>query len=208
MEGHNHAANDMDDVFGSAPSSPTLFPNNPRGNSEPSEIPRMRSVHSTAGYRDGLTAAKGKTIQDGFDEGYSLGATVGLRVGAILGVLEGLLSAALKNEASKPAAEDTVQFQVNFERHELETERLRNLLGRAREELKTEGTFGTEYWSSDGVWTYEVQERGGGWKDVVDAHPLIQSWENIIEEEATKAALDLTVMDHFEAKRLGEGQQG
>ncbi|KZF20432.1 hypothetical protein L228DRAFT_240952 [Xylona heveae TC161] len=56
----------------------------------PSDIPRLRSVHSTAGYRDGIAFAKNEYIQAGFDEGYALGAVIGLRIGWILGALEGL----------------------------------------------------------------------------------------------------------------------
>ncbi len=59
---------------------------------EVSDIPRMRSQHSTAGYRDGIAHAKSQSVQEGFDEGYPIGARLGMEVGCILGVLEGLVS--------------------------------------------------------------------------------------------------------------------
>lgn len=57
----------------------------------PSDIPRLRSVHATAGYRDGVAAARDAAVQGGFDEGYLLGATLGIRVGVLVGLMEGLL---------------------------------------------------------------------------------------------------------------------
>lgn len=205
---HSNNANNLDDVFGSAPSSPTLFPTViPSGNNEPSEIPRLRSAHSTAGYRDGLTTSKGTTIQEGFDEGYGLGATMGLRVGSILGALEGIWSAVAKKEKIKsaPALEDDgVRIGTGGAQIQTETERLKSLVINARNELRTEGVFGREYWGEDGIWTYDVKEGDGGWKDVVDAHPLIQSWESVVREEVDKVGLDTRVIERIEVKRLGE----
>jgi flagellar biosynthesis/type III secretory pathway protein FliH len=92
---------DFDDVFGSAPPSPT-FEHDAHdlqdtrirsGNVEPSDIPRLKEKHETEGYRDGVTKGKAESLQKGFDEGYSLGAVLGLRIGKILGLLEGITAA-------------------------------------------------------------------------------------------------------------------
>lgn len=58
-----------------------------------SDVPRLRSVHVTAGYRDGIADGKTRSVQAGFDEGYSLGAVMGLNVGWIMGILDGLIVA-------------------------------------------------------------------------------------------------------------------
>jgi hypothetical protein len=196
-------ANNLDDVFGSAPSSPTLsYATIFTRNDEPSEVPRLRSAHSTAGYRDGLTNAKGTTIQEGFDEGYGLGATMGLRIGSILGTLEGIWAAVAKPDTSRAPALDDGGVRIGTGAQP-ETERLKALVAKARSDLRTEGVFGRQYWGEDGIWVYDVQEGGGGWKDVVDAHPLIQSWEAVVAEEVAKVHLDTGVMDRTEVKRLG-----
>ena len=63
-----------------------------------SDVPRLRSIHVTAGYRDGIADGKSQSVQAGFDEGYSLGAVIGLDVGWILGILEGLIVAMAAKE--------------------------------------------------------------------------------------------------------------
>ena len=82
-----------------------------------SPVPRLRQTHSTAGYRDGVAAAKTTHVQAGFDKGYGVGARAGLRVGAVVGVLEGLVSAGWGGE------------------------RVEAVLGRARRELGVEHVF-------------------------------------------------------------------
>ncbi|KAK8907766.1 hypothetical protein QC760_003649 [Botrytis cinerea] len=82
---------DFDDVFGSEPGSPTLDGRDMRdgdmfgvGNTEISDIPRLKEKHETEGYRDGVTKGKSESVQKGFDEGYGLGAVLGLRIGKII----------------------------------------------------------------------------------------------------------------------------
>lgn len=55
-----------------------------------SDIPRLRSIHVTAGYRDGISSAKEASVQEGFDEGFAFGAEVGMAAGWILGILKGM----------------------------------------------------------------------------------------------------------------------
>ncbi|QSS59887.1 essential protein Yae1 [Histoplasma capsulatum] len=86
-----------DDIFSASP----LLQNSPdnsvvqpyRLDGEPSDLPFLRRQHVTAGYRDGISVAKGEHVQRGFDAGFPVGAELGLRIGAVLGVLEGLVKA-------------------------------------------------------------------------------------------------------------------
>ncbi|KIW88714.1 uncharacterized protein Z519_10760 [Cladophialophora bantiana CBS 173.52] len=64
-----------------------------------SDIPSLRRQHMTDGYREGLSVAKARVMQRGFDAGYPLGVELGLRVGKVLGVLEGIIHG---SKGSKP----------------------------------------------------------------------------------------------------------
>lgn len=64
------------------------------------DVARLRSIHTTAGYREGLSEAKDRALQPGFDEGYSLGAALGMRAGLIVGIVEGLPDAVIVPEGS------------------------------------------------------------------------------------------------------------
>jgi hypothetical protein len=198
---HTNDNNNLDDVWGSAPSSSTseTFPsdvNNIRN--EPSDIPRLRSEHSTSGYRDGLSSAKNNTIQDGFDEGYSLGAVMGLEVGTVLGLLEGIYNAA-RNSGGHDGSDH---------------KRLITLLDTASRELRMEEVFGRDWWSEDGIWRYEVSGEGVEetedftFKEVVDSHPIIRKWKGLVNWEAEKWGLDLTIRERAEEKRLGSDDEG
>ena len=66
----DHSNDLFDDIFGSAPNSPTLEGSRgderaaERGNTnEVSDIPRLRSRHVTEGYREGIAESKEKFIQ-------------------------------------------------------------------------------------------------------------------------------------------------
>lgn len=67
-----------------------------------SDLPAMQRQHMTAGYREGLSDSKAKSMQGGFDQGYPIGFELGLRVGKIFGVLEGFLAAFAKDKATAP----------------------------------------------------------------------------------------------------------
>lgn len=165
---------DFDDVFGSAPSSPTSHPADRHVDNEPSDIPRLKEKHQTEGYRDGVTQGKAQSIQAGFDEGYSLGAVLGLRVGKILGLLEGIAKAVEGTEGG-------------------------GLWEKAREELRLEKVFGREYWGEDGVWKFEVPgEKEGGevvFEMVADAHPLVERWMEVVRGECEKWGVDLDIWE-------------
>ncbi|MCJ1332234.1 Essential protein Yae1, N terminal [Thelotrema lepadinum] len=89
----------LDDVFGSPdPDLDADFHSLSIGagvhrEQHPSDIPRLTSVHATAGYRDGVAAAREKAVQGGFDEGWVLGAGLGVRAGYVLGAMEGVTAA-------------------------------------------------------------------------------------------------------------------
>ncbi|EFE39176.1 essential protein Yae1, putative [Trichophyton verrucosum HKI 0517] len=106
------ASNGLDDIFGSSPPRTAAETtaasaadedgdmlgsrageNTVPSLAESSDLPSLRRQHVTAGYRDGVTAAKGEHVQRGFDKGYPVGAELGVRVGIVLGVLEGLVKA-------------------------------------------------------------------------------------------------------------------
>jgi hypothetical protein len=194
----HHDSNSLDDVFGSAPASPILSGSEPQSHHSGfvaaaglSEIPRLRSEHSTAGYRDGLTAAKASTIQAGFDEGYSLGAVIGSRVGAVLGILAGLCIAVGKTELGP------------------ERDRMLALLERGSMELRTEFVFARKWWGEDGIWKFEVKGEEGAqvtFKEIADAHPLVQRWEGIVKDEVEKWGVDLAVLEAGEEQRLGSDE--
>lgn len=153
---------------------------NPAAQNHPSDIHRLRQEHTTAGYREGITVAKGTSIQAGFDEGFGLGATIGLRVGYLLGLLEGI-AAALSRDASLAAAHAEAG----------------RLLADARAELGVQAVFSPEYWDSDGTWKYEV---GAGKADsaedevvfshVAEAHPLVRKWTSTVEAQMRKWGLE------------------
>ncbi|KAF2105071.1 hypothetical protein NA57DRAFT_15237, partial [Rhizodiscina lignyota] len=129
-----------------------------------SDLPRLRYVHTTAGYRDGVSASKASFVQEGFDEGFALGAEAGLRVGAVLGVLEGIISAIQPARMSRRVV-------------------LRKLLHEAEADLSLQNVFGREYVDEDGIWKWDVRARDEKedvtFRDIADSHPLIVKWKDI-----------------------------
>ncbi|CAF9903771.1 MAG: Essential protein Yae1, N terminal [Alectoria fallacina] len=172
--------NHLSDIFSdSPPNSPTT--------ADPSDIPRLRSTHSTAGYRAGISTSKQRSVQPGFDQGYSLGAVFGLQVGYILGVLEGLWSA-----------------------HPHEGEKRRTsgqLVKEARKDLAVEKIFGREWWREDGIWRYQVvgMEEEVTFREVVDAHPLVRRWAEMVDREIKIADVK---MGRFEGSEWEDGRMG
>lgn len=161
----------LDDVFSdSPPASPSHTATATLQSQEPSDIPRLRTTHTTAGYREGIAASKTQSLQPGFDEGYSLGAVLGLRVGYIIGVLEAL----------RVAISGT------------EKQRIRNTLREAREELSVEKVFARGVWGEDGVWAYEVagKEEEVTFEEVADAHPVLRKWKSRVHEEMKRFGVD------------------
>ncbi|KAI4254472.1 MAG: hypothetical protein LQ352_003078 [Teloschistes flavicans] len=178
--------NSIADIFSdSPPSSPKSSA--ARHPTDPSDIPRLRSIHVTNGYREGIAFAKDQALQPAFDEAYPLGAILGLRVGYILGILEGLCGAL--GSASRGPAE-----KASKEREE-EAGRLKVLLGQAREELKIEKLFGKGRWGDDGLWAYDVHGRDDAvdneitFREVADQHPVVGKWLARVRDEVRKAGV-------------------
>ncbi|KAF7893963.1 hypothetical protein EAF00_007477 [Botryotinia globosa] len=197
---------DFDDVFGSEPGSPTLDGRDMRdgdlfgvGNTEISDIPRLKEKHETEGYRDGVTKGKSESVQRGFDEGYGLGAVLGLRIGKIIGILEGVFGAVSVTASKSEDAE-----------WRKEKSRLEELSNNAKSELKTENVFAREWWGEDGIWKFEVPGEKEGkdvvFPDVAAAHPLLKKWEEIVEEEIPKWSLDMDLMEGNEEDVVLVGQ--
>lgn len=183
--------NDFDDVFGSAPPSPTIHDledtNHEReisGNVEYSDVPRLKEKHETEGYRDGVTKGKAESVQAGFDEGYGLGAVLGLKIGKILGLLEGICAAVKSSEG---------------EEWERDKRRAEKLFEDAKNDFGTQSVFAREWWGEDGIWKFEVLGEGEGkevvFEDVAMAHPLVNKWQMVVDEEVERWGLDLKIMD-------------
>lgn len=181
----------LDDVFGDADSEASFarrqdFPDS----SHPSDMRRLQTEHTTNGYREGVTVAKEKSIQAGFDEGFSLGATVGLAAGQLLGTLEGIAEA-VKTQTDEAAAAAAAAVQ--------------KLLTEAREELNIDKIFSPEYWAPDGNWSYEVTASQGGqvlFPDVAKSHPLIRKWTLIVDNQAKSLKINQSILEDEGVPRL------
>lgn len=184
-ESPGHLNNALDDVFGSDDESPNVDPDRYAEvrDSHPSDVRRLQTEHVTAGYREGITAAKAKSIQAGFDEGFGLGATIGLKAGQMLGLLEGIASA-LRAENVDTA------YQAQC------------LLEDARKELSTEMIYDEKYWAPDGTWKYEIgsvaAESDIIFEDVASAHPLISKWDHAIDEQIKKWGIDMLILNQLD----------
>jgi len=195
--------NNLSDIFSdSPPSSPTRT-----STQSQSDLPRLRSTHTTAGYRNGISASKTRSVQPGFDEGYPLGAAIGLRVGELLGVLEGL-SALLRSHSSARS-----HSFLEEEDRDGERSRVEGSLRDARKELRLESVFGREWWGENGLWTFEVIGHGDGegeeeatFSEVADAHPLLKRWGEVVEKEMERMRIRRGVFsgEEWDAGRVRE----
>lgn len=176
----------LGDVFGSAPSSPTLAPSinhggGAGGNTEHSDVPRLRRIHVTNGYREGIAVSKEEHVQAGFDEGFSLGGEIGMRAGWCLGILEGIcqaLSRAIESEDGN-------------------ARRARDMYMQAKEELALEKLLSKDYIGPDGIWKYDVpgqddvEELSVTFGDVAVQHPVLQLWRKRVLQFAGELGLVL-----------------
>ncbi|KAI5464207.1 hypothetical protein BGZ63DRAFT_421273 [Mariannaea sp. PMI_226] len=179
----------LDDVFGFDSTSPTTEHHHEVAldNSHPSDMHRLQAEHSTAGYREGVTAAKESSLQAGFDEGFSLGASIGLKAGQLLGVIEGIGEAVRDLE-------------------DKDSKHVKELLKDAREELSIASIFKPDYWAEDGNWKYTVQSAEGEdevvFSDVAEAHPLVRKWMTIVDEQVELWKIDRSILDDETSQRL------
>ena len=184
---HVVVSDPLDDVFGfedplSGPGLSDAPIRTPTAQHHPSDFVRLQQQHVTAGYRDGVTAAKAESVQAGFDEGFSLGAAIGVKAGELIGLLEGVVRA----------------LPGSLE--------LSALLADAKKELDIRSVFAPEYWAADGTWTYDVQAAEGDevvFSDVAAAHPLIRKWAEIVDAEMRKWSIDRAVLSIGDEEREG-----
>ncbi|PTB70337.1 hypothetical protein BBK36DRAFT_1137007 [Trichoderma citrinoviride] len=188
----------LDDVFepepevglGSGDDAAAVVPSldGPENPLHPSDMRRLETEHTTAGYREGISAAKERTIQAGFDEGFSLGAAIGLAAGQLLGILEGIQDA-LKNTPPGPVGDENEGAKSASQ-----------LLAEAREDLSVPKIFSPDYWAPDGNWSFDVKPEANEddevlFADVAKAHPLIRKWTDIVDERVKLWKIDRSVLD-------------
>ncbi|KAK0387911.1 hypothetical protein NLU13_4156 [Sarocladium strictum] len=179
----------LDDVFGTdSPDEHGQILDSSRMD-HPSDMRRLETEHTTAGYREGLTAAKASSVQAGFDEGFSLGASLGQAVGQVLGTLEGILEAVRTTQSEAASSTEA-------------------LLTEAREDLNVERLFAPEYWAPDGNWKYEVSAREGKgdaevlFDDVAAQHPLIKRWIGVVDGLVETWKIDRAVLEDDDEPRV------
>ncbi|GIZ37957.1 hypothetical protein CKM354_000138500 [Cercospora kikuchii] len=204
-------SNDLnDDIFGSAPNSPVLsaqydrIDDSSRENARiassrdqhHSDIPRLRSIHITNGYRDGIAVSKESHIQAGFDEGFSLGGEIGQKAGYVLGVLEGIVRG-LKN-MKENAEQRGGKEEITDLRDEVE-----RIFSEAKDELRVEKLLGQEYFGGDGIWLYDVEGEEGDdvtFEVVAAGHPVLKRWMAKMKEVCDRAGLQLEGHEEEEAQ--------
>ena len=213
--------NTLDDIFGLSASDADDNAQSQAPPREPSEIPRVRSTHVTNGYRDGITESKARFVQEGFDEGYSLGAVIGLKAGWLLGVADGFVNALGQRRlrrrdpsitTPKLESSDAREDLRLEQREQLEQKRGKMLteaqkaLATARKELALDSLFSRDYFGEDGIWIYSVagKEEETTFREVANAHPLIQRWTAAIHGMADSWEVNLTAA----AKMNVSGEDG
>ncbi|OAL05871.1 hypothetical protein IQ06DRAFT_289944 [Phaeosphaeriaceae sp. SRC1lsM3a] len=176
----------LDDIYGSAPTSPALAGADPLSLDHPreraheilSDLPSRQRALDTDAYREGLANSKGQYVQEGFDEGYSLGANLGMRVGYILGVLQGFV-AAWKGQNDDLHRESLKAYEA------------------AHNELAIQELLGQQWVDEDGIWNWDVQgiEEEPTFREVADQHPAVYKWTTTIEDMARRWNVDLRAVE-------------
>lgn len=185
----------LDDIYGSAPSSPVLLSddgvasNGPRERAHEilSDLPSRQRALDTDAYREGLANSKGQFVQEGFDEGYSLGANLGLRVGYILGTLHGFV-------AAWKGHDDQLHKDA------------KTAYGNAQIELAIQELLGQKWVNEEGIWTWEVhsEDEDPTFKEVAEQHPVVKMWVDIVEGLAVSWGVDLKAVDRSHASEAQE----
>lgn len=190
------AQNDpLDDIYGSAPSSPVLASRDihiqsasrERADEILSDLPSRQRTLDTDAYREGLANSKGQYVQEGFDEGYSLGANLGLQVGYILGVFQGF-TAALRGH------------------DETRWNEAKEIWESAQNELAIEKLLGKDWVDEEGIWKWDVtgKEDEVTFKEVADQHPVMQKWMGKVHETARKWGVDLDAVEKSQEAEVDE----
>ncbi|KAF1975560.1 hypothetical protein BU23DRAFT_530094 [Bimuria novae-zelandiae CBS 107.79] len=179
-------ADPLDDIYGSSPHASPLFTAQ-RDDEMLSDFPSRQRNLDTDAYREGLSAAKGQYVQEGFDEGFALGAEIGVLVGGTLGVLEGM-SKSLRG-SDKGKGKD-----------------VEGLWAQAREELRIENVLGTQWVDEEGIWKWAADGKEGEevtFREVAQAHPVVKKWIGSVEDLARRWGVDLEAVE----KGRGEGTE-
>lgn len=176
----------LDDIYGSAPSSPAHLSHNPLDLNAPrdrpheilSDLPSRQRALDTDAYREGLATSKGQFVQEGFDEGYSLGANLGLRVGYILGVLQAFV-AALRGHDEQAGNE------------------IRELYEAAQRELAIQQLLSQTWVDEEGIWKWEVRgkEEDPTLREIAEQHPVVGKWMEKVEGLAKRWDVDLRAVE-------------
>jgi len=172
---------------GSAPLSPPSSPDSHASLDQDTfpDSTKLRSVHNTEGYRDGIANNKTAKIQQGFDEGYRLGAEVGARAGWILGVLESTGSAKLLKDANK---------ELNLK--ELFGPQYFDEDGLWRWECATTET--SEPKNGNGKDADRTANETMTFEDIAASHPILKKWTTLVEDFARQSGLNLNVLEQGE----------
>ncbi|KAF2823257.1 hypothetical protein CC86DRAFT_65204 [Ophiobolus disseminans] len=185
----------LDDIYGSAPASPTfhdaslsnLDTQRERPHEILSDLPSRRRALDTDAYREGLANSKGQYVQEGFDEGYSLGANLGMRIGYIFGVLQGLV-AAWKGQNADLYYETKEAYTI------------------AQKELAIQELLGQQWVNEEGIWKWEVhgEEDDPTFREVAEQHPIVHKWTVVVEDMAGKWGVDTKAVENVHHDRTEE----
>ena len=171
-------ADPLDDIYGSSPTSPALAAQ--RDDEILSDLPSRQRNLDTDAYREGLSAAKGAFVQEGFDEGFSLGAELGVLVGRVLGVLQGI--------SMSLGGKDEVRYKE-----------ANTLWESAKEGLKIENVLGREFVDEEGIFKWKVEGKEDDeevtFQEVARHHPVVKAWIERVEELARKWHVDLEAVE-------------
>ncbi|KAF3045436.1 Essential protein Yae1, N terminal [Didymella heteroderae] len=174
----------LEDIYGSAPTSPFLdAQSSDRTHEMLSDLPSRQRALDADAYREGLASAKGRYVQEGFDEGYALGADIGLRVGYILGALRGFVGAW--------RGHDQGSYEEVLKSYE-----------EAQKELAIEQLLGQTWVDEEGIWKWEVKGADGDatFREVAAQHPVVKKWDGKVEELARRWGVDLKSVEKMSAK--------
>ncbi|KAK7946695.1 uncharacterized protein PG986_011016 [Apiospora aurea] len=179
-----YAEDPLDDVFGSdsEPHHDEVAGAEAR-ETHPSDMRRLQTEHSTAGYREGITAAKAQSIQ----------------AGQLLGYLEGIAGAL--RASSNGSGDDSNHNPASA------------LYAKAQTELAAEAIFGEQFWNPDGTWNYEIASGATGeqhsdsiiFEDVANAHPAVTKWTKVVGDLLDQHNIDRAVLDLAEETPQNSG---
>lgn len=185
----------LNDIYGSAPSSPSLHGIDPlslnfqreRAHEILSDLPSRQRALDTDAYREGLANSKGQCVQEGFDEGYSLGANLGIQTGYIFGVLKGFVAA----------------WRGSNKALYRETKEVYNI---AQKELAIQELFGQQWINEEGIWNWKVhgEEDDPTFKEVAEQHPVVQKWTAIVTDMAKKWRVDMKAVEKVHGDAVEE----